>query len=48
MLDHQPQHMNCHCHCAYRKEAERKELLEAVKRAIAQFAPKKEIALCPI
>lgn len=33
------QTINCTCNCIYRKEAERKELLEAVQRAIAGFEP---------
>lgn len=43
----QPQPIKCTCNCIYRKEAERKELLEAVKRAIEQFELK-EIDICLI
>lgn len=34
------------CRCWRCIEAEKREQLEAVKRAIAQFEPKKELALC--
>lgn len=44
----QPQPIRCTCHCQYQKEAKRKEQLDAVKRAIAQFEPKKEMKLCLI
>lgn len=38
----QPQPIICTCNCIYRKAAERKELLEAVQRAIADFTKPKE------
>jgi len=38
----QPQPIRCTCNCIYRKAAERKELLEAVQRAIADFTKPKE------
>lgn len=34
------------CRCWRCVEAEKREQLEAVKRAIAQFEPKKELDLC--